>query len=995
VTSRTARTLAIATSVLSTTLVPVVLVTTGTWTPIPPTPNDLRQWIAHPISAGFVTALTTTAALGLWLLLATAVLTHAYRALGHRLRWTPTLRLPGPIQSLTAALLGATAVTTATGATAHAAPVTTGSGDLTTAEPTTAAPTDQPHARQPPTSPARHTYTVHRGDSLRRIAARTLGDADRWPEIYALNRGTHFHHVGGTLRNPNLIYPGWTLQLPRDIAPPADAHPAPPVHPPPAPAGKPSAAPQPPAPTALDSGPSDPAPTSPQPSHTTTRPGDDGVTETPPARTPAPASPAPPEAGGAPNTSPATPAPASNPSGRAEPSHGVTLLSGSWIDPGLALAIAAAATLIWAHRRRRYQPHPPSPHHRTNDPDLEPLPAVANRIRHSLRSTASQDSDGLNILDTASPLHARTQNSPSHPPATNGRAKVDNPEVSQQPFAGVDEQHLPPVLVVPALANPQATTWPPAGLGLTGPGAEAGGRGFLTTALADGLTDPGARSQVVIPSPTAATLLGTAVTLPETPRLTITDSLDDALNILEAHTLHRTRLAYQHQVDTIAELRRTHPDEEPQPPILLIADAPASHEHPRIAALLTQGQRLDIHGVLLGAWPDGNTITVDTDGTTTPADENTRHDTDPAYVGRLSVLTPPETIDLLATITAAHHPAPAPTETPPATTGQEPPPAAKDSGVTDEADHAEKNEPNGPIATIDEPTTAVDDSASGIPARSDPDAPAAEDPQQKGDNATAPGRVQVRVLGGARIVDMDTTMPLRAKSLELLVYLIVHDGNATQDNILDDLLPDAPAAKAPHRLHTYVSALRKALARTGGPAPYVTHPPRRYTLTPAAFDTDLWRMRDALRDADCATTPTERTAALQRAVDAYNGALADGYDYEWIEAHREGIRRQALDAHLALATATTDPTHALAVLDAAMRHDPYAEAVYQQAMRIRAAMGHLDEIRALRRTLIHLLQEIDAEPSADTLELADRLITGLHQQRQTGKPHPRNSGRQR
>jgi DNA-binding SARP family transcriptional activator/nucleoid-associated protein YgaU len=64
----------------------------------------------------------------------------------------------------------------------------------------------------------RQTVTVqppHNGvhDTLSRIAQRTLGDARRWPQIYQLNVG---HQVGphAVLNNPNLIQPGWTLQLP-------------------------------------------------------------------------------------------------------------------------------------------------------------------------------------------------------------------------------------------------------------------------------------------------------------------------------------------------------------------------------------------------------------------------------------------------------------------------------------------------------------------------------------------------------------------------------------------------------------------------------------------------------------------------------------------------------------------------------------------------------------------------------------------------------------
>jgi hypothetical protein len=51
------------------------------------------------------------------------------------------------------------------------------------------------------------SYTVVAGDTLGKIAARTLGDANRYPEITALNRGL--------IKDKNVIHPGWTLRLPK------------------------------------------------------------------------------------------------------------------------------------------------------------------------------------------------------------------------------------------------------------------------------------------------------------------------------------------------------------------------------------------------------------------------------------------------------------------------------------------------------------------------------------------------------------------------------------------------------------------------------------------------------------------------------------------------------------------------------------------------------------------------------------------------------------
>jgi nucleoid-associated protein YgaU len=51
------------------------------------------------------------------------------------------------------------------------------------------------------------TYTVRSGDSLSKIAKKLLGNANRWPELYELNRDT----IGD---NPNVIYAGQILVLP-------------------------------------------------------------------------------------------------------------------------------------------------------------------------------------------------------------------------------------------------------------------------------------------------------------------------------------------------------------------------------------------------------------------------------------------------------------------------------------------------------------------------------------------------------------------------------------------------------------------------------------------------------------------------------------------------------------------------------------------------------------------------------------------------------------
>ncbi|MGN9920294.1 BTAD domain-containing putative transcriptional regulator [Micromonospora palomenae] len=941
-----------------------------------PSASQLRDWVAQPLTEGFIVLLAQVGAGLLAVYLLTAVISGLAARLARAAGWLPALHLPGPLQGLAAALLGATAITAAASATPAAAATDAAvDGDGQPRGhgiPETAHEPKQQSAPPADTSTAGNlTYTVRRGDTLSSIAARRLGDDRRWPDIYDLNRGTHFPRVGGTLRDPNVIYPGWTLDLPADAIRPATRPQRPVPSPPPGPSETRT-----PHPGADAAPPASPAPTDPaSDSEATTAPVSPATPTT--SRT----------AGGDPAASPAE---EHRPDTQGTP-RGITLLSGSWIDLGVALALAAAVALVWAHRRHHYTPRPlDAPW--LDDAGLRPMPRVVGQIRRGLRRALPERPGDHQV----GPLTDTPQ--ADGPDPTRGNERDAD--------GGASARSGGPMPVAPAVANPLPALWPPTGLGLTGAGAEAAARGFLIAALASGAPhQPHARTMVVAPAPTAAKLLGVAaVDLPRTPRLLTTSTLAEALDLVETQTLHRARLVDHHDVDTVTDLRDAAPDQPPPPPLMLLAEAPSGHQRARVAALLTQGQRLDVHGVLLGSWPDGTTIAVGEDGATTCADTaSTRHSGHFADVGWLTVLYPAESLDLLTTLAESH-------------TGQPPTPSVDQltpadlSSTTTTATVVEAKQDIGGVRDtgINAPDDAAGDrlrATSGVPSQtgiptSSADASrcaAAVDPpvslaaDADGDEAARvttggasasdgeraagrDGRVQVTVLGAPGIVNADSQRNLRAKSQELLVYLAVRGGGATAEAILDDLLPDAPARKATHRLHTYVSDLRSVLRHNGGPGTYLTHPHHTYQLNPERLDIDLWRMRAAIRHATSTTSRTDRITALRRAVDAYRKPLADGCGYEWLEPYREAVRQEAHDAAVALAEELADqPTEQLAVLHAAIAQHPYAEGLYQAAMRAHAQLGQLDAIRALHRTLTRALSDIDTQPSAETANLADHL----------------------
>ncbi|MGG8410349.1 LysM peptidoglycan-binding domain-containing protein [Streptomyces sp. 12297] len=206
-------------------------------------------------------------------------------------------------------------------------------------------PTDaRPAAADGPTpqqsgSTAPATYTVRDGDSLTRIAETQLGDADRYAEIFELNKGSALPD-GGMFTDPDVIHPGQQLTLPQ-----SGAAPAPPVEATPDPVAKPKKAP----PTAEATKPA-PAPsvpaTKPAPAPSAPSPSVSAATPTPSASAAVP-----------PTT--ATQAPERVPSATALRGEAVgsrinyTLVAGIGALLAASLASALGVRRILQQRRRR------------------------------------------------------------------------------------------------------------------------------------------------------------------------------------------------------------------------------------------------------------------------------------------------------------------------------------------------------------------------------------------------------------------------------------------------------------------------------------------------------------------------------------------------------------------------------------------------------------------------------------------------------------------
>jgi len=766
----------------------------------------------------------------------------------------------------------------------------------------------------PSVAPAR--YTVQARDDLWTLAERHLGDPYRWPEIHTLNQGRP-QADGGALDDPDLLYPGWRLEFPIDAV------------------GLPTAPPTSAAHTSRSSADG-------QPSEAAAPPAEEGLPA--PEPTPADSPGRPPSPSGANTPGPAAsdgmpdPAPSTPQSGPA-PTAGHGPLRPSPAGPGDRYQApsppARPSTPRPSQSSDRYRVEPSGvPGARFSPAAESQTPRVVAPVELPSGSVVGATvAAGIAAALATARLHRRRRQqlaapqpglSHAEPLVTDTvrrlqRAATASSEADN--MADAPHKRLPPGIVTahdgdghPVHLDLTAQ----GGMNLVGPGAEAAARGLLLDILAS--AEPGT-AQVLLADPTGR-LIPEAAPLPGLNLV----SLPDAVQQLEIEVLARTRLLDTANQPDWRTLTDANPA-DPAPALLLLAADPDPALLRRLDTVAGLGRSLGLGALLLGRDPDGAPhVAVDASGTvTTTAPAGHLPDLTAA---RLPTLTPDEATELLAVLAAARDAAPA---------AEQP----AEEATPFEADLFQETAPSDGRAISVTLFGPYEIEAGGTPIRTG----------------------------------------LRNKARELLALLLLHPRGITLEQATAALWPDADPDRGTERFRTVLGNLRSRL-RTAADLPtasIVDHlGSQRYQADAELFDCDLWRFQHTLTRAAAATDPDEQIPALQAAAAAYTGDLLDGALYEWVEPAREDLRRRAIDtlAHLAtLEQQRGDPTAALAALDQAITHDPYAEALYQRIIRLQITLGQPDAARRTYRLLEARLAELDAEPDPATTALLTRQLT--------------------
>ncbi|WP_238412894.1 BTAD domain-containing putative transcriptional regulator [Saccharothrix deserti] len=811
-------------------------------------------------------------------------------------------------------------------------------------------------------------------DSLWRMSERTLGDGNRWPEIYELNKGKP-QPDGGTFTRPSLVFAGEEMALPDDATVPTtppDQHAPPPLSPAPPP---PPAPVTPPPATSTPSNPATPAPSTQQTPHTTPAP------QTTPAR---------------PNTQQA---PQSGPDVTGEPGF-------RWGDElfvGLGLAAAVSAALLVARRRHRRRYRPGS----GDRTDLPVAPVVYQlRLAH-LRADQDDDLD----LDAGEPDERPRRT--SAPPVVLGAAGRSGEEASVLAVGVLDGREIALDL---AAAH---------GLGLIGAGAPAAVRALLVATLAT-TSEP---VRVIVPAADLAALLGRQAARTALPAsLRVVADLDTALDELEAETLVRASRHQSGGADAgppVVLVARA-PERQRQrlqavldngagfgvTGLLLGQWAPGVTAYVRDDGTISatspgpgeplRGTRVfrlgdtdtaDLLVLLHRADPEPEPVTVDEHGPPSrPRPHAVAGDTDPdqpvtpeanengqdAATGQAEVSADDTDLEILPADGAAQPPADTELEILGSTSSPVSPPGLR---LRPSPPAPARNEPAGEV-------TGNADTPDAAHAGNRVDSHRPERPGGSGEDALVPLRISV--LGPPRvwwrpepaargddIVEREITSEFQPRVRELLVFLALHPDGASREALIGALWAHSPLEKTTNAMNTSLSRLRRAVtaATDGALSDIVLVGEGRYRLDPDLVEVDYHRFAAAVATRRAAATEQDRVEAYRHIVDHYGGPLADGMSTEWIETAREAIRRDAIDAVAALARALVDhdPQQTLDLLEVARAFDPHNELIYRDIMRLQERLGQLDAIPRTLTLLTTRLAEVDDRPSQQAVSLADRL----------------------
>jgi DNA-binding SARP family transcriptional activator len=239
--------------------------------------------------------------------------------------------------------------------------------------------------------------------------------------------------------------------------------------------------------------------------------------------------------------------------------------------------------------------------------------------------------------------------------------------------------------------------------------------------------------------------------------------------------------------------------------------------------------------------------------------------------------------------------------------------------------------------------------------------------------------LRIHLFGGLNVYRGEQPLPgfPTQKSRGLFAFLALNHGRShSRSTLVGRFWGDSPESVARKNLRTDIWRIRTVLEPQGVEpgSCLAVHQDEVALASGVDHWLDIHEFEDLLDEAGPDEPGQAQAGLLRRAVELYRGDLLEGVDDDWIIFERERLRLRYLDALERLIRhhdACGEWTQAAAYAQRLLASDPLREHVHRAAIRCHLALG--DRAAALRQfeTCARLLrQELEAEPSAETLALA-------------------------
>jgi two-component SAPR family response regulator len=225
-------------------------------------------------------------------------------------------------------------------------------------------------------------------------------------------------------------------------------------------------------------------------------------------------------------------------------------------------------------------------------------------------------------------------------------------------------------------------------------------------------------------------------------------------------------------------------------------------------------------------------------------------------------------------------------------------------------------------------------------------------------------RFRVKLFGAFRIATDDDEIATWAihKSRELLAYLLVHGGSPVlRDTVSETLWPETNRKQAYHQLSNAAYTLRRTIAQALGnlEAQSLVILNQRYQLRPGLFRVDIDTFDAHLSRAD-SLQGHDALVEYERACRLYTAPLLIHEAWDWAGPYREDYRSRfvaAMKRAGALALTLRDPKLAVDFYNRILQQEPIDEEAVQGLLRCYSAVGDVTGAKVAYRRLVEALQE--------------------------------------